>query len=282
MGGMQSLEWAYFGEHYIRSIVVIACSAAQSAWAISWNEMQRSAIRADPNFSHGNYHATTPPTNGLAIARMAAMLTYRAHGSMQRRFGRRHQTRLARSCLPFEAVSTREDPLEQASNTNLGSTIDQDTACLHRRSDTVFAAQSYLEYQGRKFNSRFDANCYIALTEKLDTHDITRGRVEAVCSDRATAALKLISQPVMVIGIDGDVLYPLEEQFALAEGLPNAQFEYIVSDDGHDAFLLESVRINQIVTKFMTRTLPARLEKGDVLLSDSPGSAIGIRASMTA
>ena len=50
MGGMNVLEWAFFGPEYVRSIVPMATSARHSAWCISWGEAQRQSIYADPKY----------------------------------------------------------------------------------------------------------------------------------------------------------------------------------------------------------------------------------------
>jgi homoserine O-acetyltransferase/O-succinyltransferase len=86
MGGMQVLEWAFVGGDLVRSIVPIATSAKQSAWCISCSEAQRMCIKADKNYSDGNY--TDIPAGGLMAARMQALLSYRSPISFERRFGR--------------------------------------------------------------------------------------------------------------------------------------------------------------------------------------------------
>lgn len=75
---------------------------------------------------------------------------------------------------------------------------------------------SYLNYQGSKFNKRFDANCYIAITRKLDSHDISHKRGDYY------QVLKNIKQKTLVIGIDSDGLYPVHEQEELARYIPNS------------------------------------------------------------
>ena len=57
MGGMQVLEWSFFGPDYIKAIVPIATSAKHSAWCISWGEAQRQSIYSDPNYLDGYYTA---------------------------------------------------------------------------------------------------------------------------------------------------------------------------------------------------------------------------------
>lgn len=111
---------------------------------------------------------------------------------------------------------------------------------------TFFTAQTYLRYQGEKFVKRFDANCYIAITRKLDSHDVSRGR-----GDNIEAALAQIKQPTLVIGISSDGLFTFAEQEKLAENIPNAVLKEITSPEGHDAFLLEFAEINTLIVDFL-------------------------------
>ncbi|WP_456428165.1 homoserine O-acetyltransferase MetX [Rhodocaloribacter sp.] len=137
MGGMMTLEWAFAGD-FARALAPIAVGGRHSAWCIAWTEAQRQAIFADPRWKDGRYPPDAPPVQGLAAARMIAMLSYRTPADYDTRFGRR--------------------PAK-------------------RRSGTVrFSVESYLHHQGRKLVDRFDANCYVHLTRQLNTHDVARGR----------------------------------------------------------------------------------------------------------
>jgi homoserine O-acetyltransferase/O-succinyltransferase len=209
MGGMLVLEWAYFGKDYVRCIVPIATSSQHSAWGISWGEAQRQSIYADPKYEDGYYTFSDPPATGLGAARMAALLTYRSRNSFEARFGRnipdpaRRQTirERPRPATPSEAhfqihndghktkrlsaSSSRTNTPPQASNSGDATSVSLDpqfsgpktgslTGGDSPPTPTYFSAQSYLRYQGEKFVKRFDSNCYIAITRKLDTHDISR------------------------------------------------------------------------------------------------------------
>jgi homoserine O-acetyltransferase len=126
---------------------------------------------------------------------------------------------------------------------------------------TYFSAQSYLRYQGEKFIKRFDANCYIAITRKLDTHDVSRNRFPATGhyptpAEQVKAALKLIEQPTLILGIQSDGLFTFAEQEELAACIPNATLKKIESSEGHDAFLLEFEIVNRHLVGFLHEFLP--------------------------
>ena len=126
-----------------------------------------------------------------------------------------------------------------------------------KRIPTYYSAQSYLRYQGDKFIRRFDANCYIAITRKLDTHDVSRGRTRSgsPSSTQISAALALIEQPTLILGIQSDGLFTYGEQQELAAAIPKAQLKTIDSPEGHDAFLLEFRQVNALILEFMRREL---------------------------
>lgn len=134
----------------------------------------------------------------------------------------------------------------------------------NKRISTYYSAQSYLRYQGEKFIKRFDANCYIAITRKLDTHDVSRGRTDddtssddnTPLSDQVNAALRLIEQPTLILGIQSDGLFTYAEQQELAAAIPNSELKTIDSPEGHDAFLLEFRLVNGLLLEFLRRELP--------------------------
>lgn len=129
---------------------------------------------------------------------------------------------------------------------------------------TYFSAQSYLRYQGEKFVKRFDSNCYIAITRKLDTHDVSRDRAPTVAE-----ALAAVQQPALVLGIESDGLFTFAEQQELAEHIPGAALEKIDSPEGHDAFLLQFEQVNQHILAFLHRVLPDIMQRGGEPLAES-------------
>ncbi|KAG0258492.1 homoserine O- acetyltransferase [Mortierella polycephala] len=310
MGGMQVLEWSFFGPEYIKTIVPIATSAKHSAWCISWGEAQRQSIYSDPNYLDGYYTADAPPSVGLGAARMAALLTYRSRNSFESRFGRKvmdqptfssarepvspaeehHQihndghrntrghlsrsssvdstgsllTASANVLAAAAATGTGKDNESTGTNgtngtngaatttttTNGMTAINAIPITLNKsrtksQKPMVFSAQNYLRYQGDKFIHRFDANCYIAITRKMDVHDVSAGRGELI------EVLDNIKQPALVIGVESDGLFTISEQYELAEHLYNSEMVVIQSPDGHDGFLLEFEQINNAMLSFM-------------------------------
>lgn len=112
----------------------------------------------------------------------------------------------------------------------------------------MYQVESYLEYQGRKLVDRFDALTYVLLTKSMDTHDVSRGR------GTFEEVLGNLEIPVLVLGMNSDVLYPTNEQKELADLLPNAQYDELHSPYGHDAFLIEFDQLNQHINNFFEKT----------------------------
>ncbi|KKY34202.1 putative homoserine o-acetyltransferase [Diaporthe ampelina] len=269
MGGMLVLEWAYFGKDYVRSIVPIATSSRHSAWCISWGEAQRQSIYADPKYDDGYYSFSDPPSTGLGAARMSALLTYRSRNSFETRFGRnipdpsRRQTirEIPRPSTPsethFNIHNDGHKVNRPASDPQFhGPKSDGLTGGDSVPTSTYFSAQSYLRYQGGKFVMRFDSNCYIAITRKLDTHDVSRDRAATI-----PEALALIEQPALVLGIESDGLFTFAEQQEIAEHIGNSRLGKIDSPEGHDAFLLQFEQVNRYILEFLHEVLPDIMQK---------------------
>lgn len=110
-----------------------------------------------------------------------------------------------------------------------------------------YKVESYLDYQGQKLADRFDALSYVRLSGAMDSHDVARNRIGS-----AREILGGITIPILVIGIDSDLLYPVREQHKLAKLLPGARYREIRSHHGHDAFLIEFGQMNSIIKSFLT------------------------------
>ena len=265
MGGMTTLEWPLCTPSgYVRRVIPLATSARHSAWCISWGEAQRQSIYSDPGYQDGFY--TSQPASGLAAARMSALLTYRSRDSFESRFGRKPQTNkpLTGTLTPpaspklseaNEALAAHNDGLR---NPKPRQSSNQDE--IQSPTPPIFSAQSYLRYQGEKFTSRFDANCYIHITRKLDTHDVARNRIiDGIDETSSLALIKVLAtlpSRALVISIATDGLFTTSEQRELAAHIPHAQLVVIHSPDGHDGFLLEFEQINTHILGYLKREFP--------------------------
>ncbi|QUR66546.1 homoserine O-acetyltransferase MetX [Mycobacterium spongiae] len=209
MGGARALEWAVGYPDRVRAALLLAVGARATADQVGTQTTQIAAIKVDPNWQGGDYHETgRTPSGGLTIARRFAHLTYRGEVELDTRFANNNQG--------FE-------------NPAAGGR---------------YAVQSYLEHQGDKLLSRFDAGTYVTLTEALNSHDVGRGR------GGVAAALRGCPVPVVVGGITSDRLYPLRLQEELAELLPGCTGLHVVeSIYGHDGFLLESEAVGDLIRK---------------------------------
>ena len=118
-----------------------------------------------------------------------------------------------------------------------------------------FEVEGYLHHQGAKFLKRFDAASYIAITRMMDTHDIARGR------GSIEETLASITQPMLIAGVDSDVLYPISEQLFLHKHAREAEFLAIRSDAGHDGFLLEQAQLSAALAPFLHKVAARHASK---------------------
>lgn len=216
MGGMQALAWASLYPERFRSAVVIASTPRHSAQNIAFHEVGRQAIMADPRWNNGAYYGREAPSSGLAVARMAAHITYLSEAGLTEKFGRRLQDRDAKT-FGFDAD---------------------------------FQVESYLRYQGLSFVDRFDANSYLYITRAMDYFDLAEAHDGALAKAFAGTKARFC-----LISFDSDWLYPTAESRRVVHALnaagAAASFVELSSPFGHDSFLLESPEMNRIVDGFL-------------------------------
>lgn len=121
-------------------------------------------------------------------------------------------------------------------------------------SDPADPTGAWLDHHGRALTERFDHHAYLRLAEAMDTHDVGRGRGDAI------QALRRTEVPTLLIGISTDLLYPPAELEHMATNMPDADLHILDAPHGHDAFLIEQEAINRLVASFRCRQhLPYRL-----------------------
>ncbi len=228
MGGMQVLEWAVRHKDRAFSVVPIATAAWHSSQNIAFHEVGRQAVMADPNWMRGDYlnHGVVP-RNGLAVARMAAHITYLSEDALHEKFGRNLQNR---SDMTFSF-------------------------------DADFQVESYLRHQGSTFVDRFDANSYLYITRAMDYFDLG-----AEHGDILAEAFRGTQSRFCIVSFTSDWLYPTRESREIVQALnavaANVSFVEIDSNAGHDAFLLDEPKFFETMTGFINscaqqRGLPA-------------------------
>ena len=217
MGGMQALQWAASYPERVFAALPIAASTRHSAQNIAFHEVGRQAVMADPEWRGGRYLLEgSNPRRGLAVARMGAHITYLSDAALHRKFGRRLQDR-----------------------SNPTFSFDAD-----------FQIESYLRHQGISFVERFDANSYLYLTRAMDYFDLA-----ADYSGVLARAFQGSQTRFCVISFTSDWLFPTAESRAIVHALNAANapvsFAEIVTDKGHDAFLLDEPELFAIVRGFL-------------------------------
>ena len=216
MGAMQVLQWAATFPEFVKSTVCIAGSLKHSAQNIAFDEAGRQSIMLDPNWNQGRYiEFDQKPENGLSVARMIAHITYLSETAFQNKFGRN---------------------LQEKKDLSFGFGID-------------FQVESYLRYQGRSFVDRFDANSYLYMTRAMDYFDVS----EEIKNNQK----RIIENEIrfLVLSFTSDWLFPTKESREIVSLLnsigSNVSFAEVVSDRGHDSFLLDEPQFFRVCEGFL-------------------------------
>ncbi|MEP9349953.1 homoserine O-acetyltransferase [Xanthobacter sp. KR7-225] len=217
MGGMQVLQWAASYPERVFSALPIATGARHSAQNIAFHEVGRQAVMADPDWRGGRYLAEgVTPHRGLAVARMAAHITYLSDQALHRKFGRRLQDRV----MPTFGF------------------------------DADFQVESYLRYQGESFVQRFDANSYLYVTRAMDYFDLAADYGGVLANAFAGSKTRFC-----LVSFTSDWLFPTVDSRTIVHALnasgASVSFAEIESDKGHDAFLLEEPELFAITHGFL-------------------------------
>ena len=205
MGGMQVLQWAVSFPERVFAAVPIATAARHSAQNIAFHEVGRQAIMADPLWHGGRYmDHDVRPVKGLAVARMAAHITYMSEMALAQKFGRRLQDR-GEITYGFDAD---------------------------------FRIESYLRHQGMSFVDRFDANSYLYITRAMDYFDLA-----ADYDGNLIKAFEGAQARFCVMSFTSDWLFPTADSRQIVRALnavaADVSFVEITTGRGHDAFLLD-------------------------------------------
>ncbi len=211
LGGMQALSWALQYPERLAHCVAVATAPNLSAENIAFNEVARRAIMSDPDFHDGNYmrHGVVP-RNGLRVARMLGHITYLSDDVMQSKFGRE-----------------RRPEFHDGAGYGFG---------------VEFQIESYLQHQGDKFSTYFDANTYLLITRALDYFDPAK---DYGCGDLARAFARAQAR-FFLLSFTTDWRFPPARSRELLRALLDngrpVSYAEIAAPHGHDAFLLTDAR----------------------------------------
>ena len=221
MGGMTALAYLLQHPGAAKAHINISGSARALPFSIAIRSLQREAIRLDPNWNNGNYDDAHYPENGMRMARKLGVVTYRSAMEWDGRFGR---VRLD------SEVREDDDPF-----------------------GLEFEVERYLEGHARRFVHQFDPNCYLYLSRSMDWFDLD-GYGDG---DAMRGLAKIRVEKALAIGVHTDILFPLQQQQQVADGLraggAQAEFLPLESPQGHDAFLVDFERFGPAISGFLAR-----------------------------
>lgn len=217
LGGMTVLAYCALFPNETRSVISISAAARSAPFSIALRSLQREMIRRDPAWREGAYTHDAMPVQGMRLARKLGMVTYRSAKEWAVRFGR-------------ERASAERQP---------GDPFGID-----------FEVESYLESHAAKFTGQYDPNCYLYISRAMDLFDLADhgGSVQE-------ALQRFTVERALIIGVETDLLFPIEQQKELADGLAGGgrevQFVRMPSLQGHDSFLVDMDRFRPVVGDFL-------------------------------
>jgi len=218
LGGMTVLAFAALFPDSARNLISISGAARSTPFSIALRSLQREMIRKDPAWKEGNYSRDAVPVEGMRLARKLGMITYRSAKEWLLRFGR-------------ERASVEHKPDDPFG-------ID-------------FEIESYLEMHAAKFVGQFDPNAYLYLSRAMDLFDLTDHGEGSV----AEALKRFKIEGALVIGVETDLLFPIEQQQELADGLAmsgrQVKLVRLNSLQGHDSFLVDMDQFRPVIGDFL-------------------------------
>jgi homoserine O-acetyltransferase len=218
MGGMSALAYMLLHPGSVRAHISISTAPQAQPFAIAIRSLQREAIRLDPNWNEGRYDDAHYPEHGMQIARKLGVITYRSAIEWGGRFGR----------IRLDADRREDDPF-----------------------GFEFQVESYLEGHARRFARSYDPNSYLYLSRASDWFDMA----EYGAGDVLAGLRRIRIERALVIGVDTDILFPLQQQQQIADGLTasGAAVEFVALDSpqGHDAFLVDTARFGAAIARFL-------------------------------
>ncbi|KAJ7648506.1 Alpha/Beta hydrolase protein [Mycena rosella] len=267
MGAMQSLAAGWLNPERVGKVVSISGTARSSPSSVAMRYAQRSVLMADPNWNNGFYYDAMPPHTGMKLARQIATITYRSGPEWDARFGRQMR--------PLPADASPDLPRVPA-------------LC------PDFLIETYLDHQGEQFCLKYDANSLIYISKAMDLFDMTlpalqalrlpeaesepAGAVDSDVRPHTTSHSKshppptnppahlpalaqglapLAQTPTLVLGVQSDILFTVEQQREVVDALRMAGNERVVYYElggvwGHDTFLLDVLNVGGAIRGFLS------------------------------
>ncbi|MCX5746434.1 MAG: homoserine O-acetyltransferase [Proteobacteria bacterium] len=214
LGGMQALMWAAMHPERVGALICMAAAAAVPVTGVAWHLIGRKLVESDPAFHRGDYYDAAPGSDAMLRGLQLARMVG-------------HMTYLSGAAMEAKFGRRRRGGTRQ------------------------FEVDSYLEYQGQKFATTYDANSYIRGQAAMDEMDLTEqfGSLEAAFAKFRGATL--------LVSFDTDWLFPATEIGRLSDHMRRAGVPVhhlaISTPNGHDAFLLDYPLIVPAVRELLER-----------------------------
>ncbi|GAC94244.1 homoserine O-acetyltransferase [Pseudozyma hubeiensis SY62] len=275
MGGMQSIAAAHLERSRVARLISISGCARSAPASIALRYAQRSVLMSDPNWNRGFYYdaGQLPPHTGMKLARQIATFTYRSGPEWEQRFGR------ARRVATEEEGSMELDPAlcpDFLIETYLDHQGEQ--FCLKYDANSLIyiskamdlfdmSDHALCDLQLRRTNAHgADHSTNLALDRNATPAPRPRKRqhISTLSSPAAHAYVPALARgmarladiPTLVIGVQSDILFPVEQQREIAEclrlnGNDSVRYYELDAPHGHDSFLIDVQNVGGAIRGFL-------------------------------
>ncbi|KAF8709675.1 Homoserine acetyltransferase, partial [Rhizoctonia solani] len=288
MGAMSSLATAWMHPERVGRVVSISGTARSSPGSVAMRYAQRSVLMADPNWNNGSYYDGLPPHTGMKLARQIATITYRSGPEWDQRFGRNLRKLSEGEQAQLESTGQKRRPA-LCPDFLIETYLDHQVSPNHHKD---IQAELTNGSKGEQFCLKYDANSFLYISKAMDLFDMTQSNLRALeleipptppsptsvspsgpsptstkahlhlspppsyLSDLAAGLSPLSQTPTLVLGVQSDILFPVEQQREMADALRMAGNSSVVYYElggvwGHDTFLIDVMNVGGAIRGFL-------------------------------
>ncbi|PWY97910.1 homoserine O-acetyltransferase [Testicularia cyperi] len=282
MGGMQSIAAAHLERERVERLVSISGCARSAPASIALRYAQRSVLMSDPNWNRGFYYSpgSLPPHTGMKLARQIATFTYRSGPEWEQRFGRARRVASSANTGDADGQQQELDPA-LCPDFLIETYLDHqgESFCLKYDANSLIYISKAMDLFDMSDHALGDLE-----RRRIKAHGPEIGvglapspnplpaprpgkrqHISTLSSPAAHAYVPALARgmarlndiPTLVIGVQSDILFPVEQQREIAEclrlnGNDSVRYYELDAPHGHDSFLIDVANVGGAIKGFLS------------------------------